>query len=717
MDGGHRQEKRSSLRDLAYVVFRRKWVILGTLLATFVPATIYTLTIPSVYEAKSHLLVKPGRENIYVSPVGSPEGTHPPTIVQRVAEVINSEIQILKSRVLIRRAIEETGIEELFPGGLSGDSRTAHAEASVPVEGVVDRALKSLSAQRLADSDVIEVVFRSHDPRIAADFLTKLLDLYLQRHVEVHRSGQSYDFFKGQSDQLEEKLRTADRRLSDFKKKYSIVSFDQLKKSTLEQYMATQAAKRENEAEIISVEEQLARLKEELAKIAKHRTVGQDESSDPPVISDLKRQLAALELDKARLMYQYKPNNYKVIQNKEAIAKVKEMLEGEEKKFHGSVRTGLSAIYENLEGQILANESRLVAFKSKQPEIEKRLIEYSQELERLGRLAPELQALERAVAVNEQNYRLYLTKFEESRISDAMDAARLVSVSILEPPTAPLGPLGVNRTLNLFLSLCLGGAAGLGLAFLIDYFDQSFKIPEDVEDNLKAPLLGTVNDLPDKETQDLQTLASQSAPPPHYEILKNNMIMKAQVKGMKVLSVFSPAPKEGASTIALNLASALTKDKGCRVLLVDANLRHPIVHSTFNLASSPGLVEVIHEGLDIHKAVRESVIPNLFLLTSGESPANPVVIFKSEKWVDLLEVLRKKFHWVILDGAPINLYPDATILAPRVDGAVLVIEAENKRAEIAIQAKEHLEEAGAKVLGAVLNRRRHVIPEMVYRRL
>ncbi len=717
MKGEHRQAQRSSLRDLAYVVFRRKWVILGTLLATFVPASIYTLKIPSVYEAKSHLLVKPGRENIYVSPVGSPEGTHPPTIVQRVAEVINSEIQILKSRVLIRRVIEQIGIEKLFPGRVSAESRAAHAEASVPTERAVNRALMSLSAERLADSDVIEVAFRSHNPRIAADFLTKLVDLYLERHVEVHRSGQSYDFFKGQSDQLEERLRTADRRLSDFKKKYSIISFDQLKNSTLEQYMAAQAARQENEAEIISVEEQLARLKEELSKIAKHRTTGQEESSDPPVISDLKRQLVALELEKARLIHQYKPNNYKVVQNNEAIAKAQEMLEAEEKKFHGSVRTDLSGVYANLEGQILTNEARLVALKSKQPEVEKRLIEYSQELERLGRLAPELQALERAVAVNEQNYRLYLTKFEESRISDAMDAARLVSVSILEPPTAPLRPVGVNRTLNLFLSLCLGGLAGLGLAFLMDYFDHSFRIPEDVQDNLKVPLLGTVNDLPDKETQDPQTLATKPALPPHYEILKNNVIMRAQVKGIKILSVFSPTPREGASTIAFNLASALAKDKGSSVLLVDANLRHPVVHSTFDISPSPGLVEVVHEGLDVRKAIRESIIPNLFLLTSGDSPANPVVIFESEKWVDLMEFLRRKFHWVIFDGAPVNLYPDATVLAPRVDGAVLVVEAENKRAEVAIQAKEHLEEAGAKILGAVLNRRRHVIPEMVYRRL
>jgi len=94
-----------------------------------------------------------------------------------------------------------------------------------------------------------------------------------------------------------------------------------------------------------------------------------------------------------------------------------------------------------------------------------------------------------------------------------------------------------------------------------------------------------------------------------------------------------------------------------------------------------------------------------------------MVIFESPKLADLIEVLRKEFDWIIFDCAPINLYPDSTVLAPRVDGVVLVIQAENKRAEVAIQAKEHLEQAGAKILGAVLNRRRYIIPEIVYRRL
>jgi capsular exopolysaccharide synthesis family protein len=275
----------------------------------------------------------------------------------------------------------------------------------------------------------------------------------------------------------------------------------------------------------------------------------------------------------------------------------------------------------------------------------------------------------------------------------------------------------VNKALNIFVSICIGCVAGLGLAFLLEYFDHTFKVPEDIKDNLKLALLGTVGDLPRKEIANLEALAISPKPPPYYQLLKSSILMHGKEKGVKALSICSPTPKEGASTVALNLAASFAKDNGCRVLLVDANFRHPFLHSSCNLPASPGFSDVIHEGTDLHEAIKESVIPNLFILTSGVGPPNPMVILESPKLVDLIEVMRSEFDWIIFDSAPIYLYPDAVVLAPRLDGTVLVIEAENKRVEVAIQAKEHLKRSGAKILGAVLNRRRYIIPDIVYRRL
>jgi capsular exopolysaccharide synthesis family protein len=714
------EKKGSSLRDLVYVLFRRKWIIIGVLLATVIPVTIYMICMPPAYEARSSLLIKPGRENIYVAPVGSPEGTHPPTIVQRVAEVINSEIEILRSQVLIRRVVEQLRVAGLFPDRLPAGSTVADAEdeESLPIEVAVNRALRNLSVERVKGTDVIEVAFRSHDSDIPANFVNTLVDRYLERHLEVHRSTQSYEFFKTQSKQLEQELQTAARRLADFKKKYGIVSFDQLKLLTLEKYADVNAAQKENEAAIKEAQKRIDKLKEDLTKTSEHRYIGQAESTDSPVLQTLKARLAELELEKTDLVQKYKPENYKIVSINEAIDKVRAMLADEEENFHGSVNTGLSGTYQKIESELLMQEANLEAFHSRKTEIERQLIEYGQELARLGRLEPEIQALRRAVSVREQNYKLYQTKFEESRVSDAMDAARMVSVSVLEPATVPLHPIPANKALNILLSLCIAGVAGLGLAFLTEHFDHTFKIPEDIKDNLMVPLLGTIDEDPAaKERGDLESLAISPKPPLDYQILKSNIMMRAGEKGIKMLSICSPTSGEGSSTVALNLAALLAKDSESRLILVDANLRNPSLHSRSKLPTSPGFCEVIHEGTDVHEAIKQSVIPNLFLLTSGISPPNPMAIFESQKLDDLIEVLRKEFDWIIFDCAPIDLYPESTVLSRQLDGLVLVVQAENKGAEVAIRAKENLEQAGAKIVGAVLNRRRHVVPEAIYRRL
>lgn len=741
-------QRRSSRRDVVGVLFRRKWVIIAIFLSTVIPVTIYSLTIPPMYEANSSLLVKPGRENIYVSPVGSPEGTHPPTIIQRVAEVINSEIQIIKSRVLIARVLEEMGIATVFPPGLPGNvvagaagrwipSKLAEgigiagmfpprsplavqAREPIPLDIAVSNALKNLSVERVKNTDVIEVTFRSHDPDIPAEFIATLLDSYLERHLEVHQSARSFDFFKNQSLQLEQKLRTATTRLADFKKKYGLVAFNEMKRLTLERYTEADWATKKNEMDIVASQKRVNKLKEDLVGMSEHKYAQQSEVTDSAVTSGLKQRLADLELEKLELMQKYKPDNQKVASIDELIARAKEMLAAEEEDFHGSVSTGLNATYQTLEAECALEEVRLEELKSRQVELEKQLVGNGQKLERLGLLEPELRALERAIGVHEQNYKLYLTKFEESRVSDAMDAARMVSVNVLEPPRPPLGPTGANKAVNILVSICLGGMASLGMAFLIEYFDQTYKVPEDIKDNLALPLLGAIRDLPRKERDEPKAVAIAPKPRTYYQVLKSNVVRRADEKGTKVLSICSPTSKEGASTAAINLAAALVKDNNCRVVLVDANLRTPLLHRSFDLPERPGLSEVIEEGADLRDSIKESVIPNLFVLTSGTSCSNPAAIFESPKMVDVIDVLTEEFDWVILDCAPVRLFPDLSMLVHRLKralGVVLVVQAEKKHMDIAIQAKEHLQEAGAMVLGAVLNRQRYVIPEMVYRRL
>jgi capsular exopolysaccharide synthesis family protein len=188
-------------------------------------------------------------------------------------------------------------------------------------------------------------------------------------------------------------------------------------------------------------------------------------------------------------------------------------------------------------------------------------------------------------------------------------------------------------------------------------------------------------------------------------------------KGGGVILVVSAVHGEGASTIARELALLLARDGLAKPVLVDANLRTPNQHRAFGVERTGGLTELVTQALPLDRAVRNgsgSLVP---LVTCGRPAGNATAVLGAPALRAAVEALRAKYDWVVLDGAPVTVYSDAGILAGWVDGVVLVVEAERTRAEVVTQAKRALEESGARIFGAVLNRQRHHIPPALYRRL
>jgi capsular exopolysaccharide synthesis family protein len=183
--------------------------------------------------------------------------------------------------------------------------------------------------------------------------------------------------------------------------------------------------------------------------------------------------------------------------------------------------------------------------------------------------------------------------------------------------------------------------------------------------------------------------------------------------GRAILFV-SAAHGEGTSTVARELATLLGQDGPSRAVLVDANLRTPSQHKVFGVERSGGLTEVITSGLALDEAVRNGNSCLVPLLTSGRPASNPTWILGTPGLRTALEGLRAKFDWLIVDAPPSTVYSDAGVLAPLVDGVVLVIQAEKTRWQVVEQAKRNLEESGARLLGAVLSRRRYHIPQTLY---
>jgi protein-tyrosine kinase len=211
--------------------------------------------------------------------------------------------------------------------------------------------------------------------------------------------------------------------------------------------------------------------------------------------------------------------------------------------------------------------------------------------------------------------------------------------------------------------------------------------------------------------------ASVHGPRDCYEALKTNILARHPGQAVKTILFSGTAHGDGASTTAINFAATLACNRRLKVLLLEANLRTPGLHAAFDIEADRGLSDIIANGNKPGVYIKKVAPGNMALVTAGSTLTGAVSLFESERFSSFLKAARAAFDYVILDGPPVPGFAEARVLCSKVDGVVLVIKAGKTREQVAVRAKKELEEAGAKILGVVLNKRKYYIPEWIYRRL
>lgn len=199
-----------------------------------------------------------------------------------------------------------------------------------------------------------------------------------------------------------------------------------------------------------------------------------------------------------------------------------------------------------------------------------------------------------------------------------------------------------------------------------------------------------------------------------YQRMKHAILSTSPEKRIKTILFASSTDGEGNSTALINFAITLSSE-GDKVLLVDANLRNPSFHQSFNVETRKGLADVLLEEENLQDVIQKIKIKNLSVITNGRSHSSPSTLFESQLFEPLIEQMKAQADWVLFDSAPINMYNDTIVLASKMDGVVMVVEAEKTRREVALRAKERLEENKIRLLGVILNRRKMHIPEWAYK--
>lgn len=353
-----------------------------------------------------------------------------------------------------------------------------------------------------------------------------------------------------------------------------------------------------------------------------------------------------------------------------------------------------------------------------------------QEIERLGELIEQLNALydqEHKHAKELEIYLLrdaeFLRKFTRTQQTHDSVIRQLQEASIVRDyggfradiisPPRP-GAKVEPQALRCFgAAIVLGVVLGTLLAYVAHVADQSFHNPDEIKNYLGLPVLGHIPHFGRaarrlrKATPELDpflcTYFSPNSPETEaYREVRTALFFARRRKNAKVLQMAGPKPGEGKSTLAANLSLCMAQS-GQSVVLIDADMRKPRQHMIFGLPSEQGLSTVLTDECEVEDAIQPTGIANLSLMPAGPLPPAPSELLSSSRFPELLDLLRDKYDYVLIDTGPILLLSDPRIVAGHVDGVVMTLRMSTRSKSQAEQAKDMLTELGAEVLGVVVN--------------
>ena len=315
----------------------------------------------------------------------------------------------------------------------------------------------------------------------------------------------------------------------------------------------------------------------------------------------------------------------------------------------------------------------------------------------IAQMAADLDRLDADLSAVRSDYRDALQNYQQLQQTAAETSDAVI---VTQPAQAPNLP-SRNQMLYVVLAAFLGLAAGCALTFLLDYFHGKVQTDKDVSTALNMSVLSTIGKLAREDKELVMNSAPASIVAEDFRILGNKVRLLRENASVTTLLITSPVPTEGKSFIISNLAISLSR-MGLRIVLVDADLHLPRLHTLFGITQDKGLSNTLCDGT-VDGTLLSTGIGELKILTSGELPTNPAELLGSSNLEDLLKELKGKTDLVLIDCPPVFAASDASILASKVDGVLLVLRAGYSESKAAREAVEALRQAKANLVGIVLN--------------
>jgi capsular exopolysaccharide synthesis family protein len=712
--------------DYLRVLSKRRWTAIPVFLTVLVVLLIPTFTAVPLYEASGRLLIEADTQNVV---------TFKAVVEQDSAtlEFYQTQYRILESRALARATIDALKLwnhpefggptdEQKVPerrsrlGNLVSSSvATVHGaltrlmggiepeKAASPSTGepgepgepgaqdesaeqsrVVAAFLARLTIAPVRNSRLVDVKFRSRDPKLAADVANALSQAYIRQTQETkfQASKEATDWLGNQLSEQRKQVEGSELALQKYRERNNATSTEdpQVTQKLAELNSAVTRAKTDRIYKE-TLFNQLQAIRNDPAALA----------TFPPVLANgyiqqLRSELSTLQRQEAELSEKYGPLYPELIEVRNNVKAAQAKLERE----IGSIGESIRTEYETAKNQ----EDRLTGVLETQ----------KAEALALNSKAIGYRALEREAASNRQIFESLLQRTKETTISGEL---KTNSIRITDAADVPRSPVWPQKRRNFLFAVCAGALLAIVLAFFVEYMDNKIKTPDDIKWDLGVTCLGMVPKIDYKPAKGGSPLLNNGVPPNFSEAfrsLRTNVLFSVNGGMINTLVVTSTAPGEGKTLIASNLAVGFAL-AGQRVLLMDADMRRPRTHVVFAVPQEPGLSDLmIDQGRMVADVVRKSSVPNLWVLPAGRLPPNPAELLSSRRFNKFLEKVQEQFDWVVVDSPPVMAVTDASILAHLASGVLFVTAADATNRPAAVRAMEQLAAAKARLIGAVLNR-------------
>jgi len=728
------KEQQVSLSEYIRVLYRGRWIILISFLIVMISTVYFTFTTQPVYEASGLVMLKQeGGVQSQIFEVSS---------FMKRETMINNQVEILKSRTLaedvIHRLEESDRADSLwilgrgknkekfsfkkwffsliFPNGRNHDDLTFDDIVKTFREDVISVVPKR-------DTDLIELKVQAFSPYEASFIANTWMEAYWDKDISESRSevGEVRKFLEDKLKDVHVELTGSEETLKNYKEHNRVAELNSETEQLIKQLAEFETMYQEAKTDLEANEKRLTYLKAQLDE-SQRALIDEATGLSSPVILELQKQLAQLIGEKASYEQQLKGAGYST-KDDTKLKSMEQRLKGLQEKISEEIRKMVSSgsvgfnplnVSESLLESILQIETENTSLKAKTAGFEKIVQQYNREMNTLPEKSLKLAQLKREAEVNNNIFMMLREKYEENRIAEAGQIGSVRIIDYAKPPKDPIKP---KKKMNLILGIMVGLGLGVGITFVREYLDTSIKTIEDLERD-GFSVIGAIPFISSQKVsrhvhgEEAEAMQIESRLVTHfapkapiseaYRSLRTSIQYAKADQQIKTILVTSSGPGEGKSTSVANLAITFAQ-MGANTLLVDTDLRRPVLHGIFDMSRVEGLTNILVSRAALEETIKQTKIENLKIITSGTLPPNPSELLASKAMDRFIEEVSATYDIVLFDSPPVIAVTDAMVLAPKLDGLVLVVKSGETGKDALSRSNVLLNSVKANLFGIILN--------------